>query len=607
MWYTTPGAVDFLYFVLLVGALVLVHELGHFTAARIFGVKVLTFSFGFGPTLFEVRGRETTFRVGAFPFGGFVRLLEDPKATPRATFGRNEGKGASGERGERGEKGQELPEEDRKRTYQAQPLWARALIALAGPAMNIIVPFFIFFAVMLEGRSVTPPVIGHVIPGSPADVGLRVGDRIVDIDGEGVDSFNQAQEIIAKNPGKKMTFHVVRSIPATPSAKAHEETLEVVVTPRSVTETRDFEAASTIGRIGIAPATPLAVIGVSDPRSAAYRAGLRTFDVITHVRGVPTPRFVDLELAMRDNSGVAVLVSFLRPTPVRLPGPQDGEVFLEVAVYQAGVVMLAPEPSTAAEGDGLRRAGIETADLFVASAPEGSSEWRAGLRRGDRVLAVDGKPMSSWAGFVEDLIGAADRTREVSFARDGQTLSGLLRVRKEDWIDATGERLERYVVRATHWMPSVPPALVGDPAPLSRAFFGAIRETANVVRFLSVTALRVVQGRVPTSAISGPISIADVAGRAGERGARDFLWVMALVSVNLGLLNLLPIPTLDGGQLLFLVVEGVMRRPVSVRVRGILSIAGLAMLLVLMAIAIHNDIGRHWQAVVGPIRHLFRS
>jgi regulator of sigma E protease len=606
--------VDLLYFVLLVGALVLVHELGHFAVARAFGVKVLTFSLGFGPTLLSIRGKETTFRVGLLPFGGFVKLLEDPTLRPtllrgrRAKAGRDrrEDRAPDSRRAARETTGDpEIPEADRHRTFQAQSLGARALIALAGPAMNVIVPLFLFFAVFLDAGKVVAPVVGVVVPGSPADGALRAGDRVLAVDGREVATYAEVQDAIAKAPGRKLTLRIARVVEGAPVAgKPKEEVLEVAVTPKPVTEARAFDGAETVGRLGIGPSPLAAVIGVPDPGSPAFRAGLRTFDVVTHVGGVPTPRFVDLARALRDNGGVAVPISYLRPSPIAWPEPSSGAL-LELAVYDAHVAVLAPEPPTATPVEGLTRAGIENADLYVASVPEGSSEWRAGLRPGDRIVSVDAKPVRSWQAFAEDLVAGEDRTREVTWTREGKPLTGLLRVRKEEWTDASGEHVERYVWRSTHWMPTLPQALVDDPSMIGNAVRASFAETANVMRFIVTGAVRLAQGKLKVEAISGPITIYDVAGRAGARGARDFIWVMALVSINLGLLNLLPIPTLDGGQILFLVIEGATRKPVPLRVREVMSIAGLAMLAVLMVVALRNDVGRHWESLVGPVRHLF--
>ncbi len=573
---------DLVFFNLLVGALVLVHELGHFLAARAFGVKVLTFSLGFGPALLRVRGRETTYQLALLPFGGFVKLLEDPSRS----------RGASDDGAEH-----EIAPEDRGRTYEAQPLLRRALIALAGPAMNVVVPLFLFFAVFLDGGQRVAPLVGTVVAGTPAEGVLVAGDRVLAVDGIEVQTYDELHARLAASPGRKLSLRVARTVEQ--AGKSVEQVLELSVVPRavpgSVTDVGGV-APTTVGRLGIGPAPLAAAIGVEGPSSPAWRAGLRTFDVITHVGGVPTTRFADLERRLRDNAGIAVPVSYLRPTAVPVPA---GSPLLELAAYEARVAILAPDPrptgvapSPALErGEGLRRAGIESTDLYVVSVPEGSSEWRAGLRPGDRIRTLDGEPVASWQALAWDLVEGGDRARELGWTREGRAMTGVLRVRKEEWTDAAGEKLERYVFRSTHWAPTVPAPLVEDPAPLRRALRDAVAETTQVSRFLATSIVRLVRGELTVRSISGPITIYDVAGRAGARGARDFLWVMALISINLGLLNLLPIPTLDGGQLLYLAIERVSGKPVPIRVREVTSIVGLVLLLAIMVIAFVNDLG----------------
>jgi regulator of sigma E protease len=561
--------VDLVFFVLLVGALVLVHELGHFVAARLFGVKVLTFSLGFGPAIVKLRGRETTYQLGLLPFGGFVKLLQEP-ARNRTDK----------------EPSVSIAPEDRPRTYEAQPLVRRALIALAGPMMNLVVPVFLFFAVFLEPSKQLPPTIGLVVAGSPAHGLLFPGDRVLSIDGAPVDTYADVHAKISHSPGAKLTMRVARFDPVTKA----EKTVDVVVVPRAATETRELGVTQTVGRLGVGAAPVAAAIGVPSPSSPAARAGLRTFDVITHVGGAPTPRFVDLERRLRENLGTSVPVNYLRPSALPVP---EGSPLLELAVYEARVAVLTPEIPAGAEGDDLlARTGIEPTDLYAASVPEGSSEWRAGLRPGDRMRTIDAVPVQSWQAMVEDLIAGGDRTREVGYSREGKLMTGVLRVRKEEWVDTAGQHVERHVFRTTHWTPMVPPPLVDEPAPVRTAMRRALGETAHVVRFLASGAVRLVQGKLTVRAISGPITIYDVAARAGARGARDFLWVMALISINLGLLNLLPIPTLDGGQLLFLGVEGVTRRPVPIRAREMLSFLGFLMLVGIMILAVVNDLRR---------------
>jgi regulator of sigma E protease len=593
---------DLLYFVLLVGALVLVHELGHFAAARAFGVRVLTFSIGFGPTLLQLRGRETTYRFALLPFGGFVKLLEEPKKGARG-----------GAAAEASDEGDALREEDVGRTLQAQALWKRIIITLAGPAMNLLAPVFLFFAVFLAPTRTVPPMIGLALPGSPADGVLRPGDLVLEAGGEEIDSYAELQAKIQASPGRKLTLRVARPqgdpLPGQPRGK--EDVLELSVVPRAVSEPRELGGNALVGRLGIGPAPLAATIGVRDVASPAYRAGLRTFDVITHVGGVPTPRFVDVERRLRDNLGTAVPVNYLRPRGAPWPKASDGEnadkrdkaaPLAEAAVFEARVAVLAPEAAPSSDGRGLERAGIENADLYVASVPEGSSEDRMGLRRGDRLEKLDGAPIRSWQAFVEDLASAGERTREVAWIRGGRPMSGLFRVRKEEWTDPTGVAVERYVFRTTHWTPTLPWPLDEEEADVGRAMRLAVVETGSLVKFLAVSGVRLLQGKISVEAISGPLAIYDAAGRAGARGTRDFVWVMALVSANLGLLNLLPIPILDGGQLLFFAIEAVARRPLPMRVRAVMTFVGLVLLLLLMIVALRNDLGRHWDGVFSPLR-----
>jgi regulator of sigma E protease len=133
----------------------------------------------------------------------------------------------------------------------------------------------------------------------------------------------------------------------------------------------------------------------------------------------------------------------------------------------------------------------------------------------------------------------------------------------------------------------------------------AVGETTAVVRFIAVGLVRLAQGRVSLSTVSGPITLYDVAGQAGAKGTQYFVWAMAVISVNLGLINLLPIPVLDGGQLFFFLVEGIRRRPLSLRVREVASIVGMSMLVLLMLVAFKNDVERRWDVIVGQIREIF--
>src|SRR5574341_1905010 len=147
-------------FIVLVGILIFVHELGHFIFLKLFGVKVTRFSLGFGPALLRIRRGETEYRLSAFPLGGYVKMLgEDPQ--------------------------DEIGPEDEGRAYHQKPRWQRAVAVAAGPAFNLILPLPITFAFFAAQDTLPPSTIGTVLAGSPAAAaGLMPDDRVVEVDGD---------------------------------------------------------------------------------------------------------------------------------------------------------------------------------------------------------------------------------------------------------------------------------------------------------------------------------------------------------------------------------------------------------------------------------------
>src|SRR5512136_2069565 len=145
--------------VLLLGGLIFVHELGHFVAAKLLGVKVVRFSIGFGPRVLGFRRGETEYLLSLLPLGGYVKMAGD-------------------------EPGAEVPPEDRGRGFLEAAPWKRLTIAFAGPAANLAFPVLIYFALALaqNGSAVPGPTLGTVMPGSAAErAGLRAGDRVVEV------------------------------------------------------------------------------------------------------------------------------------------------------------------------------------------------------------------------------------------------------------------------------------------------------------------------------------------------------------------------------------------------------------------------------------------
>lgn len=538
-------------FVVLIGALVFVHELGHFAWAKLFGVKVLKFSLGFGPRLFGWRQGETDYCVSLVPLGGFVKMLGE-------------------------EPGDEVAPEDAPRAFNAQPIWKRFVIVLAGPAMSLLFPVLLYLVVFLGRTDLTPPVIGTVAAGYPAEGRLLPGDRVTSIDGAPITSFEEIRAAIAASPARPLRFTVLRG----------EESVVVPVTPESIRAEQPLDVDAVAGFLGVAPGFPLPVVGVRSPGTPASIAGLRTFDRVTMYAGNPIRRWADLQEALHRSRGATVPLAFLRPQPL---APVASGGLIDVEVFDPGLAQITPTPGT---GEVTARTGIESPDLYVAEVEPDSPEYQMGLRRGARVVSLDGVVPASWERLRESLTTGPARLRTLRFVHDGRASEGGFTVSPGWFTDEFGQRVTRLRPAIHHWVPIEAEAPIPNPNPLRYALGNALRHTAEAVGFLSTGILRVLQGRVPVTAVGGPIMIYDVSRRTAADGLMTFLRLMALVSINLGLINLLPIPTLDGGHLLFLGAEGVLRRPAPLWVRQTASVLGLCLVGAVIVIAFRNDVAR---------------
>ena len=183
-------------FLVLIGSLVVVHELGHYAMGRWFGVKAEKFSIGFGPQIWgRVDKRGTLWRIGLLPLGGFVQFAGDMKPASQAD-----------------ENWKHLPEHERNQTFQSKTLWQRALIVFAGPAVNFILAILIAMGFLLAfGKSVTPPVVDVVQPNSAAAVaGLQTGDRILTLNDRTVETFDAMASEVIMIPGEKIVMEIER-------------------------------------------------------------------------------------------------------------------------------------------------------------------------------------------------------------------------------------------------------------------------------------------------------------------------------------------------------------------------------------------------------------
>jgi len=441
-------------FVVALAVLIIVHEYGHYLVARLTGVKVLRFSVGFGRPLWLRRMGvdETELAICLIPLGGYVKMLDE-----------HEGPVAPAEL---------------NRAFNRKSVWRRFAIVSAGPLANFLLAVVLYWMLFLNGVQEAKPVIGTPEPGSiAAAAGLKRGDTILQINGEGITSWQEArwrilQLAVEKSPAR----------------------LEILDRANRIDwRTLDFTRFASDGFEG----DPLARMGLQ-----IYRP--------------------DIE-------------------------PVIGQVMTE-----------------------------------------GVAE-RSGLRAGDQVMAVDNRPINTWTDLVMAVRAHPGVRMNVELKRGAETLTIEL---EPDVIEQDGKKFGR-IGASPHIDREAMRGLVttvryGPIKALQLAFERTVDTAAFSLKMLG----KMLIGEVSWRNLSGPVTIADYAGQSAQHGVAAYLAFIALISISLGVLNLLPIPLLDGGHLMYYVVEIIKGSPVSERVMELGQRFGLSLLLFLMAFAFYNDINR---------------
>lgn len=552
------------WFILFVSILIAAHELGHFLFAKLFRVKVLVFSLGFGGPIrlgriklaFEVG--ETEYRLAWFPIGGFVRMLGFDAL-------------------------EDIPADQHARAFLTQAPWKRFLIIVAGPAFSVLLAIPIFFAFYLTYTQAVAPVIGQVIGGAPAaQAGLRPGDRILAIDGTPTPTWDDIEDTVLSSGGREVQVRIERG----------GETLERQLRPQRRLDETGLYLLGDEWELGIAQRRQSAVVSVL-PDSPAAAIGLRTWDQIIRLGGQPIDAWEDALQKLRD--GAPIAVAFMRQRQARI-----GAIELQLPMVHEAI--LEPLPRERAPQNAPLTAGfwigLEPADMVVQNLLQGYPAEAAGVRPNDRIVALFGQPVDTWDQYTRILLEHRDQEIPITLRRGFDEIEVLIRpaaLQEQSEIKQVTRRPGIGVsysprIYTAEGVPRIP-----RPDLFTFAARMAVLETGRTIVMNVNGFVRIFERKVELKeAIGGPLMIFDVANRSAERGLGHFFRMLAFLSVLIGMLNMLPIPILDGGHILFILIEAVQRRPLSMGARAVAMYIGLVLILTLFVFALYNDISRYW-------------
>lgn len=571
-------------FILLLGVLIFIHELGHFLLAKAVGVRVETFSIGMGHKFLKFTKGETEYALSLIPLGGYVKLTgQDPR--------------------------EEIPKELESRSFRHKTLFQRTLVVLAGPLFNAALTILIFIVLFTAGSPSVAPVIERVLEGSPsAEAGLKSGDWVESIQTQTgktirVRDQQELETTIANYLGSPITLNVNRSESWNPEIQQkHSLTMTPVLGKTRDSTLGVIKTKGVLEGVERSARAPLLHVYASSWASQrqipdAFWVESIEFQMGSFTQTHPVRTYEEFEslwkhFAQKASESTEGQISIKG----QIAQTQESDSTSSAETPSSKTFTLAwtrPEeriPSSPIE------AGIVSSELLVLDVKENTPAAQLGLQKGDEITTLNNEPVKSFQWFKDRLQELASSQTEIviGWRRGAENLSASVVPQivsaKDPFTEAEKDQFQ--IGAAFLALPANPLTY-----PLKADGIGdAIALGWNKTVSLSVSMLAsfyyLAIGEISPKTLGGPILIGKIAGESVQQGWQAFLKMMAFISLNLFILNLLPIPVLDGGHLLLFAIEGIRRKPLSMKIVEIWTTAGFFILMGLIAVVFLNDLNR---------------
>ncbi len=550
----------FVAIIFLLGLLVFVHEFGHFIVGKIFGIGVETFSIGFGPKLLGFRHKNTEYRLSWLPLGGFVKFAG---AIPA----------------------EEVAEEFKGKEFYNASFLAQSLTVLAGPLANLFLAIVVYCVLGMQGIEHPAPIIGQIRQGSPAEKsGLRSGDIVTYVNSKKIISWNDLQESIASSPNEKIDIDIVRK----------SSLIHLQITPEPIMQEDMAGRNLKQGRIGIGYGFLPAIVELLPESSPSRESGVlsgwnvKTVYIADKDFKIETwDDFIESLNFAYDNKAPKIRIQF-----------ENASKALEEKTLSTEVWWKSSKPRQLSSLLGL------TDSQFTVQKVEEPAD--VVLKEGDRILSVENQKLQDIYALSDFLQKNEKESLLFSIQRGSEILSLNVKLKPIEIQKASGKSTYYLLPLTFRGALVPPPPVVEIYTDLLSDIQFAVRTTVHQSYSILDMIGGLFAGEVPLKVLGGPILIAKVAGDSVKLGVKTFLTSLALISINLGIMNLFPIPALDGGKLFMIVTEGVLRRRLNPEFVENYHKIGFVMLLALVVLATYNDLSRFWSSILQGLIGTFK-